>query len=127
MKVMEGLFYSKDHEWVKVEGDYAYIGISDFAQHQLGNIVYVDLPEVGTVLNANDSFGVVESVKAASDLYIPVAGTVVEVNEALSDSPELINQDSFANWMIKITLTNKAQLDELLDAEAYQKHCEQEA
>ncbi len=127
MKVVEGLYYSKDHEWVKVEGDYAYVGISDFAQHQLGNIVYVELPEVDTELSANDSFGVVESVKAASDLYIPVAGTVVEVNEALSDNPELLNQDAFENWMIKITLTDKAQLDELLNAEAYQKHCEQEA
>lgn len=126
MKVLEGLYYTKDHEWVKVEGDQAYIGITDYAQHHLGNIVYVDLPEADTEFSAGDTFGVVESVKAASDIFIPVDGTVVEANQALVDAPELLNQDAFENWMIKITLTNKAQLDELLDAEAYKKHCEQE-
>ncbi len=126
MKVLEGLYYTKDHEWVRVEGDYAYIGITDFAQHHLGNIVYVDLPEAGTELSAGDTLGVVESVKAASDIFIPVDGTVEEANEALSDNPELLNQDAYENWMVKVTLTNKAQLDELLNDEAYQKHCEQE-
>ena len=123
-KVLEGLFYSKSHEYVKVEGDEAYIGITDYAQKELGNIVYVDLPEVDDEVAADEEFGAVESVKAASDLNSPVSGTVVEVNEKLEDKPELINQDAFANWIIKVKLSDKSELDGLMDAEAYNKMIE---
>ena len=123
-KVLEGLFYSKSHEYVKVEGDEAYIGITDYAQKELGNIVYVDLPEVDDEVAADEEFGAVESVKAASDLNSPVSGTVVEVNEKLEDKPELINQDAFANWIIKVKLSDKSELDGLMDAEDYKKMIE---
>ena len=123
-KVLEGLFYSKSHEYVKVEGDEAYIGITDYAQKELGNIVYVDLPEVDDEVAADEEFGAVESVKAASDLNSPVSGTIVEVNEKLEDKPELINQDAFANWIIKVKLSDKSELDGLMDAEAYKKMIE---
>lgn len=123
-KVLEGLYYSKSHEYVKVEGDEAYIGITDYAQKELGNIVYVDLPEVDDEVAADEEFGAVESVKAASDLNSPVSGTVVEVNEKLEDKPELINQDAFANWIIKVKLSDKSELDGLMDAEAYKKMIE---
>ena len=123
-KVLEGLFYSKSHEYVKVEGDEAYIGITDYAQKELGNIVYVDLPEVDDEVAADEEFGAVESVKAASDLNSPVSGPVVEVNEPLEDKPELINQDAFANWIIKVKLSDKSELDGLMDAEAYKKMIE---
>ena len=123
-KVLEGLFYSKSHEYVKVEGDEAYIGITDYAQKELGNIVYVDLPEVDDEVAADEEFGAVESVKAASDLNSPVSGTVVEVNEKLEDKPELINQDAFASWIIKVKLSDKSELDGLMDAEAYKKMIE---
>lgn len=120
-KVIEGLCYSESHEYVKVEGNFAYIGITDYAQHALGNIVYVDMPEVDDELTAEEDFGAVESVKAASDLNSPVSGTVVEVNDKLEDKPELINQDAFANWIIKVKLSDKSELDGLMDAEAYKK------
>ena len=120
-KVLDGLFYSKSHEFVKVEGDEAYIGITDYAQKELGNIVYVDRPEVDDEVTAGEEFGAVESVKAASDLNSPVSGTVVEVNDKLEDKPELINQDAFANWIIKVKLSDKSELDGLMDAEAYKK------
>ena len=123
-KVIEGLYYSESHEYVKVEGDFGYIGITDFAQHALGNVVYVDMPEVDDEVAAEEDFGAVESVKAASDLISPVSGTVVEINEALEDTPELINQDAFENWIIKVELSDKAELDNLMDAEAYTKFCE---
>ncbi|MGP1481348.1 MAG: glycine cleavage system protein GcvH [Hoylesella enoeca] len=122
-KFMEGLYYSESHEYVRVEGNQAYIGITDFAQNALGNIVYVDMPDVDDELEAGDDFGAVESVKAASDLKSPVSGTVVEVNDALDDQPELINQDAFANWIIKVELSNKTELDELMDAKAYEAFC----
>ena len=125
-KVIEGLYYSESHEYVRVEGEYGYVGISDYAQHALGNIVYVDMPEVDDEVVAGEDFGAVESVKAASDLISPVSGTVVEVNEALEDSPELINQDAFENWIIKVQLSDKAELDNLMDAAAYEKFCENE-
>ncbi|MBR1621541.1 MAG: glycine cleavage system protein GcvH, partial [Prevotella sp.] len=115
-KVMEGLYYSESHEYVRVEGDFGFIGITDYAQHALGNIVYVDMPEVDDDVEAEEDFGAVESVKAASDLTSPVSGTVVEINEALEDTPELINQDAFANWIIKVHLSDKAELDNLMDA-----------
>jgi glycine cleavage system H protein len=127
MKVLKNLFYSNDHEWVKVKGDKAYIGITDFAQHSLGSIVYVELPEVDEEFSAGDIFGTVESVKAASDMYIPIDGTVVEVNEALVDDPTLVNEDAFENWMIVVEMSDKSQLDDLLSAEAYEEFCSKEA
>ena len=122
-KVIEGLYYSESHEYVKVEGEYGYIGITDYAQNALGNVVYVDMPEVDDELEADSDFGAVESVKAASDLISPVSGTVVEVNEALEDSPELINKDAFENWIIKVKLSDTAELESLMDAAAYEKFC----
>ena len=107
---------------MRVEGEYGYVGITDYAQHALGNVVYVDMPEVDDEVEAGEDFGAVESVKAASDLISPVSGTVVEVNEALEDSPELLNQDAFENWIIKVQLSDKAELDNLMDAAAYEEH-----
>jgi glycine cleavage system H protein len=126
MKVLKELLYSKDHEWVKVKGNKAYVGITDFAQHALGSIVYVELPEVDTEFSAGDTFGAVESVKAASDMLIPVDGTVVEVNEAVVDDPALVNEDAFENWMIAVELSDKSQLEGLLSAEAYEEFCDKE-
>ena len=126
MKVVKGLFYSNDHEWVKVEGEEAYIGISDYAQEHLGDIVYVELPEVGDELAKEDSFSAVESVKAAADVYIPVGGKVVAVNEALIDDPALINSDPYENWIIKVELADKAQLEELMSSEDYEKFLAEE-
>ena len=123
-KVLEGLYYSESHEYVRVEGDFGYVGITDYAQHDLGNVVYVDMPEVDDEVTAGEEFGAVESVKAASDLNSPVSGTVVEVNEALEDTPELINQDAFENWIMKVRLSDSSELENLLDAEAYAKICE---
>ena len=117
-KVIEGLYYSESHEYVKIEGDFAYVGITDYAQNALGNVVYVDLPEVDDEVEADEDFGAVESVKAASDLISPVTGTVVEVNEDLEDKPELINEDPFENWIIKVKLSDTAELDNLMDAQA---------
>ena len=122
-KVMEGLYYSESHEYVRVEGNIGFIGISDYAQHALGNVVYVDMPEVDDEVTAGEEFGAVESVKAASDLISPVSGTVVEINEALEDTPELINQDAFENWIIKVELSDKGELDNLMDAAAYEAFC----
>ena len=124
-KVIEGLYYSESHEWVKVEGNYGYIGITDYAQHALGNIVYVDMPDVDDEVEKDSEFGAVESVKAASDLFSPVSGTVVEVNEALNDQPELLNQDAFANWIIKVELSDSTELDSLMDAKAYEAICKE--
>ena len=126
MKVVKGLFYSNDHEWVKVEGEEAYIGISDYAQEHLGDIVYVELPEVDDELAKEDSFSAVESVKAAADVYIPVGGKVVAVNEALIDDPALLNSDPYENWIIKIELADKAQLEELMSSEDYEKFLAEE-
>ena len=123
-KVIEGLYYSESHEYVRVEGDFGFIGITDYAQNALGNVVYVDMPDVDDEVEAGEEFGAVESVKAASDLFSPVSGTVVEVNEALEDQPELVNQDAFANWIIKVKLDDKSELDALMDAEAYAKFTE---
>ena len=122
-RVIEGLYYSESHEYVKIEGDFAYVGITDYAQNALGNVVYVDLPEVDDEVEADEDFGAVESVKAASDLISPVTGTVVEVNEALEDKPELINEDPFENWIIKVQLSDTAELDNLMDAQAYEDFC----
>lgn len=123
-KVMEGLRYSESHEYVRVEGNYGFVGITDYAQHALGNVVYVDMPEVGDEVTAGEEFGAVESVKAASDLISPVSGTVVGVNEALEDEPELVNKDAFGNWIIKVELSDASELDALMDAKAYTDYTE---
>ena len=122
-KFIEGLYYSESHEYVRVEGEYAYIGITDYAQNALGNVVYVDLPEVDDEIEAGEDFGAVESVKAASDLTSPVSGVVVETNEALEDEPELINKDAFANWIMKVKMADTTELDNLIDAKAYEAFC----
>lgn len=117
--------YSETHEWVRIVGNAAVVGITDYAQDQLGDVVFVELPAVGKNLKKGDSFGVVESVKAASDVYMPVGGTISAVNEALTDSPELVNQDPFgAGWMIKVFPYNAADLDQLLDAATYKSKLE---
>lgn len=120
MTVPSELKYSKEHEWVKIDGDIVTIGITDFAQSELGDIVFVELPEEGDELTSGDSFGSVESVKTVSELYAPLSGKVVEVNEELEDSPEFVNESSYDKaWMVKVELSDKSQLDELLDADAY--------
>jgi glycine cleavage system H protein len=118
-KIVEGLLYSDSHEWVKVDGDIAVIGVSDFAQAEMGDITYVDMPEVDDEVTKGEDFGALESVKASSELYAPVSGVVVEVNEALEDAPELVNEDAFANWIIKVKMSDKSELDDLMDAAAY--------
>ena len=125
-KVIEGLYYAESHEYVRVEGEFGYIGITDYAQHALGNVVYVDMPEVDDEVEAGEEFGAVESVKAASDLISPVSGTVVEMNEALADTPELLNEDAFENWIIKVELSDKTELDNLMEADTYQEYCEKQ-
>ena len=125
-KTVEGLYYSESHEWVKVEGNVAIVGITDFAQHAMGDLSYVDMPEVDDEFKAGEEFGAVESVKAASDLFSPVSGTVVEVNEELEDSPELLNQDSFANWIMKVEMSDPSELESLMDAAAYEAMCANE-
>lgn len=117
------LRYSKEHEWVRVEGDKAYVGITDFAQAELGDIVFVELPQQGATVAVNEVFGTVESVKTVSDLFAPLSGTVVEVNEALSDSPESVNSSPYGDgWMIVIQLNNPTEVNDLLDAAGYEKH-----
>ena len=123
-KVLNDVRYAESHEWVRIEGEFAYVGISDYAQHALGNIVYVDMPEVGDEVEQGEEFGAVESVKAASDLFSPISGEVVEINEALEDAPELVNEDAYENWIMKVKVNDVAELDNLLDAEAYAKICE---
>ena len=118
-KIIEGYYYSESHEYVKVEGNVGYVGITDHAQHELGNVVYVDMPEVDDEVTAGEELGAVESVKAGSDLFSPVSGTVLEVNEALEDEPGLVNQDPYANWIMKVELSDSSELDNLMDAAAY--------
>ena len=120
-KVIEGLLYSESHEWVKVEGDIATVGVSDFAQKEMGDITYVDMPDVDDEVTAEEDFGALESVKASSDLISPVSGVVVERNEELEDRPELINEDAYAGWIIKVKMSDLSELDNLLDATAYTK------
>ena len=127
MKIVSGLFYTKDHEWVKVEGNEAYVGITDFAQHALGDIVYVELPELDAEIEGEESFGTIESVKAASDMLMPITGTIVEVNEDLENDPALVNADPYENWIMKIKVSNMADLDELMNAEEYEVFCNEEA
>ena len=125
-KVIEGLYYSESHEYLKVEGNIGIIGITDYAQKALGNVVYVDMPDVDDEVEAGAEFGAVESVKAASDLNSPISGTVVEVNEALEDEPELINQDAYENWIIKVEMSDPSEVENLMDAAAYEAFCEKE-
>ena len=118
-KIVEGLLYSESHEWVKVDGDVAIIGVSDFAQEEVGDITYVDMPEEGDEVAAGEEFGALESVKASSELYSPVSGKVVAVNSAVEDSPELINEDPYTNWIIKVKMSDSSELNSLLTAAAY--------
>ncbi len=124
---MSKTYFSKTHEYVTVDdNNIGFIGITDFAQHALGNVVYVDMPETGDDVTAGEDFGAVESVKAASDLIAPVSGAVLQINEHLIDNPRLINEDAMANWIIQVSLIDPSELDALMDFEAYQKFCEQE-
>lgn len=127
MKILEGLYYSKDHEWVKVDGDKAYIGITDYAQHALGEIVYVEMPDVDDEIDAGDVFGVIESVKAASDSYLPVSGKVVEINEELEDSPELLNESPYESWILAIEISDEAEIESLMNAKEYEEFCKSES
>jgi glycine cleavage system H protein len=127
MKVLAELRYSKDHEWVKVEGNRAYIGITDYAQDELGDIVFVELPKEGAELNAGDVLGTVESVKAASDIYAPISGTVIEINDELEDAPEKINEDPYEAWIAVLEISDSSELENLLSAEDYEKFCAEEA
>lgn len=124
---MSKTYYSKTHEYATVDGDIAYIGISDYAQKALGNVVYVDMPEQGDDVTAGEEFGAVESVKAASDLIAPVSGAVVDINEHLIDNPRLVNEDCMANWIIKVSMSDLSELDDLMDEAAYKEFCENEA
>ncbi len=126
MEVKKDLYYTEDHEWVSVEGNVATIGITDFAQHALGDIVYVELPEVDEVFEAADEFAVIESVKAASDAYMPIGGKIIEVNEELEDEPGLLNEDAYANWIVKIDFDEDSELEKLMNAEAYEQFCKEE-
>ncbi|TDB39045.1 MAG: glycine cleavage system protein GcvH [Actinobacteria bacterium] len=122
------LKYDKEHEWVKVDGDVAIIGISDFAQDQLGEVVYVDLPSVGDEVAAGESFGEIESVKSVSELFSPLTGEIVEVNDALGDAPETVNEDAYGDgWMLKIKMADAAEVDELMSAEEYEAFIAEEA
>ena len=120
-KIIEGPKYSETHEWVKVEGNVAIVGVSDYAQKEMGDITYVDMPDVDDEVSKDEEFGALESVKASSDLVSPVSGVVVEKNEALEDAPELINQDPYENWIIKVEMSDASELDALLDAAGYAK------
>ena len=122
MEVLAGLKYSKEHEWVALEGQIATIGITDQAQDRLGEIVYVELPEVGKKISKDDPFGIIESVKAASDIYAPVSGTVVEVNEDLPESPQVINEDPYGDgWLIKVRISDASELDDLMGDKEYEE------
>ena len=125
-KVVEGLYYSESHEFVKVAGNVGYIGITDYAQHALGNIVYVDMPEVDDEIEVDEDFGAIESVTAASDLKAPVSGKVLEINEALEDEPGLLNKDAFDNWIIKVELSDTSELKDLMDSKAYEEFCSED-
>jgi glycine cleavage system H protein len=122
MNFPDNLRYTKDHEWIRLEGDEAIVGVTDFAQHELGDIVYVEIETIGQELNAGDVFGTVEAVKTVSDLYLPVSGTVTEINPKLNSNPELVNSDPYGEgWMAKIKVSNTADIESLMNAEAYQK------
>ena len=123
-KVKEGLYYTNTHEWVRVEDGFAYVGITDYAQETLGEIVFVELPEEETTVEAEEELGASESVKAASDIISPVPGTIVLVNDDLEDSPELLNEDAFENWIVKIDMEDESELSKLLSAKEYEDICE---
>ncbi len=128
MELPSGLKYSREHEWVRVEGNIAVIGITDFAQSELGDVVYVELPEVGAEVEANNTFGVVESVKAVSDLFAPVSGVVVEANTTLEDQPELVNSEPYEDgWMIRVEMKDESELNDLLEADSYRAYTEEES
>ncbi len=127
MADMKDFRFSREHEWVRAEGKKAYIGISDYAQNALGDIVFVELPETGAKLSAGDVLGVVESVKAASDIYSPVSGTVIETNQELADAPEKINEAPYDSWIAVVELDDESELDELMDFDDYEKFCKEEA
>ena len=122
---MSKLYFTPTHEYIMVDGNVGYIGVSDFAQQQLGNVVYVDMPEQGDDITKGEDFGAIESVKAASDLIAPVSGAVLEFNELLLDNPKLINEDAMKNWIIKVELSDPSELDDLLSEEDYKKLCAQ--
>lgn len=124
MNLVEGLLYTEDHEWIKVEGNKAKIGITDHAQHELGDIVYVELPEEDDELAKGDVFGVIESVKAASDSFTPLSGTITAINEDLEDAPESVNADAYGAWMFEIEMSDASELEGLMDAAAYKAFCE---
>ncbi len=123
---MKELLFSQDHEWIKVEDSEAYVGITDYAQSALGEIVYVELPEEDEDFDAGDAFGVVESVKAASDLFLPVAGRILKINEELEDAPELVNEDPYENWMVLIEISDDSGLEDLMNEEEYEEFCNKE-
>jgi len=127
MKIVKGLYYSEDHEWVKVEGNKATIGITDYAQHAMGDIVYVELPDEDDEIEAGESFGVIESVKAASDSFVPVSGTVVAVNEDIEDDYGVLNKEPYENWIISIEMSDTSELEKLMDAEKYEAFTSEEA
>jgi glycine cleavage system H protein len=125
MKVDPGCKYHEEHEWIRVEGDEGVIGVSDYAQEQLSDVVYVELPEVGDSFEAGDVLAVIESVKAASDVYMPITGEVLEINEVLEDSPELVNSDPYGEaWLVRVTIADPGELDGLMEADAYQAYIE---
>jgi glycine cleavage system H protein len=126
MNIPENLLYTEDHEWLRLEGDVAYIGVTDFAQKELGDIVFVEVETVDEELEKGDAFGTIEAVKTVSDMFMPVSGTVLELNELLDGEPEIINKDPYGKgWIVKISVSNKAELDELLDATAYKANVEE--
>ncbi|HHW48078.1 MAG TPA: glycine cleavage system protein GcvH [Clostridiaceae bacterium] len=126
MNIIEGLKYSKDHEWVRAEGNKAYIGITNYAQLELGDIVYIELPSPGDKFEAGDVLGVVESVKTAADVYSPVSGTVVEVNEELAESPEKVNEVPYESWFVILEMDDPSELENLMDEEEYGRYCIEE-
>ncbi len=119
-KVLKDLYYTEEHDWVKVEGDIATVGATDYAQHQMGDIVFVEFPQVGDEFTRGDDYAVIESVKAAAESFIPVSGEIVEINEELEDAPEKINEDPYSAWIVKIRMSDVSELDELMDASAYE-------
>ena len=122
MNIPANLKYTKDHEWLRIEGDEAYVGVTDFAQNELGDIVYVEIETVGDEISQGEVFGTIEAVKTVSDLFMPVDGTVLELNEELEAAPEAVNEDPYQKgWMVKIAIKNADQLNDLLDAESYQE------
>lgn len=126
MKLIKELLYTKEHEWIKVEENKAYIGITDYAQTSLGSIVFVELPEEDSEFNAGDNFATVESVKAAADIYIPISGRILSINEEIVDDPSLVNKDPYENWMVLIEISNEDELSSLLKAEEYEAICNKE-